>query len=475
MDSKISKSPVEEVSYDIMKPYLPPKEEINDILNKYEDLSPEKMSVVLQNIITVLRDSKEGSLYIYNRGGCYQPLPDWLLRSLFKYIVNVGNMQWESKFESETIGAYKRDITMVVKEFNTQNALNLKNGVLNLDTGAFRSHSPDTDFFTSVLDYEYDPEADCPVFKKFMAETCCNDAELEAVLQEILGYSLSTKVDAEAAFFFYGGGCNGKSVLSSILHSLIGEENTCAVPLESFSGTFSMTPFIGKKMNISGENGQMSNAEKLKTLISADRVNIPIKYQEDWVGKLYTKHIFLMNALPETPDVTHGFMRKIIIIPFMNQVPPESIDRDLTRKLKKELSGILNYCYEGYCRLVTNNYVFSHCEIINKTKREYMDRENPTGYFFRDTFVKKEGAKVKKSLIYKLYRSWCNANGYSQMTSAKFYRALNIKLKEPDYNITLDVRMIKGINYLFGYELKEDSSAADADIITPFYPESQAM
>lgn len=447
----------EEVTYNMIQPYLPDNAFIKQTLDEYEDLSPEKMSVVLQRLITVIRDAKTGELFIYNRGGCYEPLPDWRLKSIFKHIVNTGGMQWDSKFETETIGAYSRDIVTVVKEFNRQNALNLKNGVLNLDTGELHPHSPETDFFTSLLEYEYNPEADCPVFKKFIAETCCNDKELETVLQEILGYALSTRVDAEVAFFFYGGGCNGKSVLSSIMHSLVGEENTCAVPLEAFSGTFSMAPFIGKKMNISGENAQLSNSEKLKTLISADRLNIPIKYHDDWVGKLYTKHIFLMNSLPETPDVTHGFMRKIVIIPFLNQVPPESIDRNLTKKLKRELSGILNYCYEGYRRLVLNGFVFSPCQIVEETKREYMDRENPTGFFFRETFVEREGARVKKSQIFKSYQEWCRSNGNTPMSSAKFYRALKIKAGEPDSGINLNIKMYNGINYLVGYEVKDDS------------------
>lgn len=461
MDYIIPRKGVEVGSYDVLEPYLPSEEEICSCIDTSAEITPERMASALQRIITVIRVDKDGELFIYNRRGCYQPLPDWLLKSLFKHVVNTIDMQWETKFENEAIGAFKRDIVNVIKEFNVQNALNLANGVLDLDSGVFRPHSPDTDFFTSVLDYEYNPQADCPAFKMFLAETCCQDKELESVLQEVMGYSLSTRVDAEVAFFFYGGGCNGKSVLSSILHALVGEENTCAVPLEAFSGTFSMAPFIGKKMNISGENGQMSNAEKLKTLISADRVNIPVKYQQDWVGELYTKHVFLMNTLPETPDVTHGFMRKIVIIPFLNQVAPDSIDRDLTRKLKGELSGILNYCYAGYRRLVSNNFVFSECQLIERTKKEYMDRENPTGFFFKETFSEKEGAKVKKSLIYKEYKTWCSSNGYIPMSSAKFYRALNSKLAEPAYNITLDIRMINGVNYLHGYELR---SAPVADI-----------
>ena len=441
----------EAVTYNMLQPYLPADETILAYFNGRESLTNEDIANILSTVITVIRERESGNYYVYNREGFYEPLPDWLLRGILKYVLTVAGIEWNSKTENQIITLFDRVSVTGIREFNAENALNLKNGVLQLDSGELREHKPESGYFTSVLSYEYNKDAECPVFREFMEQITCGDGELETVLQEILGYALSTKVDAEMAFFFYGGGCNGKSVLSTVIHSLIGEENTCAVPLEAFSGTFSLQPFIGKKLNISGENGTIVNAEKLKSLISADVVNVPIKYKEDWVGKLLTKHIFLMNSLPTTPDITHGFMRKILIIPFNYQVEPANMDKSLPSKLKAELSGILNYCLEGYQRLRKNGFVFTTSKTIEMVKREYMDRENPTMYFFHDTFEKSEDGRVRKSRIYQLYEDWCHENGYIPLSNVKFYNALNIKANEPHSDINLNIRQIKGIKYLCGY------------------------
>lgn len=431
------------------------KERIKSIFANAGDsdsINTEEVARLILQLITLVRNEQDGQLYIYNQNGKYDIAEEWLLESLFKFILNQGGYPWGLKFEREALGALKRDSTTVIKEFNNINALNFKNGVFDLDSGKLIPHSPNNSLFTTILGYSYDKNAKCPIFEKFIDETVCYDKQLKIVIQEVFGYCLSTRTDAEKAFFFHGTGCNGKSVLDSIMQSVIGEEQSCAISLESLNKTFSMSGFIGKRLNIAAENEKLTNSEKLKTLISCDRINIPVKYRDDWTGKLYCKHIFLMNSLPTTPDVTNGFFRKIMIIPFRNIVSPEKIDSNLSKKLLSELPGIFNWAYNGYLRLVNNHFKFSQCVAIDSIMEEYKNRENPTGEFFHSTYEVCPENKIKKSSIYEKYVEWSADTGHTLMSRNKFYNALQLKASETDSGINLDYRKINGYMYLVGYQ-----------------------
>lgn len=420
-------------------------------INQDDDGAMEIIAKYLCDIITLVRNEQDGELYIFNLNGYYEKAEDWMLKSLFKLLLNELGYIWTTKFEREGLGALKRDSINVVKEFNSSNALNFKNGLFSLDDGILHPHNPNTTLCTYILDYEYDKTAKCPCFLNFVEETTKGNKQLKAVLQEVIGYSVSNETRAEKAIMFFGRGCNGKSVFGTTVSKLVGEEQTCAISLDTLNDKFSMAGFIGKRLNIAAENEKMPNSEKLKTLVSCDKINVNIKYKEDWVGRLQTKHIFLMNELPVTPDVTYGFFRKILIIPFNNTVKNEDIDRDLPKKLSAELSGIFNWAYEGYLRLVNNNFVFSQCDEIDRIMLDYKNRENPTGEFFHSVYETNPESRIKKSSLYEKYFEWSANAGLTAMPRNKFYNALQIKASETNSGINLDYRKINGYMYLVGY------------------------
>lgn len=428
--------------------------------NEKETFDVNGFAVYLQTLIKLLRCENDNRIYIYRVKGFYQPLQNWYLPAMLKEIFTRCGKLSLCKYERSIILSLERNCKDTVKEFNSSNCVNLKNGVLNLDEDILYPHTPLNSMFDYILDYEYNKKSKCPEFLKFIKVTCCKNKNLIKVLQEIMGYCLSTRTNAEKAFFFYGGGCNGKSVLANVIYHLVGQEQSCAVSLESIKGDFAMSAFINKKVNIASENESMPSTEKLKTLISCDRINIPRKYLSDWTGKLFTKHIFLMNSLPNTSDITYGFFRKIIIIPFNHIVSPKEIDRDLTVKLMAEMPGILNWAFEGYKRLIENDYVFTECKAVNRIMKEYMDNENPTAVFFNDTYEKAPESKILKSDLYRDYIEWCNQTGAKPMIRKNFLNALELKANEDDSNILLDFRRRQGYVYLIGYQRKNDSSTS---------------
>ena len=412
----------------------------------YEDFAEE-----FEKVITLVRLQSSGELYIFNLKGYYELASDYILQAIVKYLLNESGYTWSPSSEKRIYGAIKRDSTKTIESFNAVNAVNFRNGVFFLDNGNFKAGVSDKYYFSYILDYDYNPKTTCPQFLKFINETSCNDKDWIAVIQEVLGYCLSNETKAEKAFFLYGNGSNGKSVLANLISKLVGEELTCSIPLEALNKDFGIQDMIGKHLNICAENEQFPSSQKFKTVISSDKMNIPVKYKPDWVGRLMIKNIFLMNSLPPTPDITYGFFRKILIIPFNNTVTPDKINVNLNKELVTELTGIFNWAYEGYKRLVSNNYNFTTCKVIDNCMREYAERENPTASFFNSTYKYCEGRKIARSNLHKDYLQWASNNGYESMSRNKFHSALAVKSEE-DENINLEYRKYQGIYYLMNYD-----------------------
>ena len=56
---------------------------------------------------------------------------------------------------------------------------NTLNGTLDLRTGTKRMHKP-ADMITRISSIEYDADAECPVFLKFITWSMCDDVDTEA-------------------------------------------------------------------------------------------------------------------------------------------------------------------------------------------------------------------------------------------------------------------------------------------------------
>jgi putative DNA primase/helicase len=96
------------------------------------------------------------------------------------------------------------------------------NGVIDLKTGKLRDGKPEDRLIlhSPVL---FDENARCPRFEKFLVEIFNRDADLIDFVHRAIGYTITGLTTEQVLFLLYGGGANGKSVLLSILRTVLGE------------------------------------------------------------------------------------------------------------------------------------------------------------------------------------------------------------------------------------------------------------
>jgi len=160
------------------------------------------------------------------------------------------------------IGHLAKNITS--KEiFNRLPIFNFRNGVLELETGNFREHS-EADMSSIQVDYDYDANAVCPQWQKFISEIMNGRINSIMLIQEMMGYILYNDCSLQKCFFLIGDGANGKSVLLKLIKTVFSEPNVSNVEMSGLVDQFQRINLASSLVNISTETASsVKGAESL--------------------------------------------------------------------------------------------------------------------------------------------------------------------------------------------------------------------
>ena len=308
---------------------------------------------------------------------------------------------------------------------NTQPVINLRNGVILLnDNCRFVPHSPEY-LSTIQLPFKYDKTAQCPLWEKFIRDIMNNDGNKLWLLQEIAGYILFPDNRLERCFFFMGAGGNGKGVFMDTLRDVFGRENCSALPLSSFGSNFDPIMLQYSLVNFCSENrvDLRGNTERIKEVTSGNEIVAAHKGIDAIKFSPRCKLITSCNEFFNTGEVTHALMRRLCFVKFENNyVKEKKADINLKDKLHEELPGILNWCIEGYLRLLAQKD-FTDTQENEETKRDFMRSTNPVAYWIEDVLIGEGrycGQVADLSTLYSVFKEWTEKHGYKTLSIGAF-------------------------------------------------------
>jgi len=321
---------------------------------------------------------------------------------------------------------------------NTGNTLNLRNGVLDLDTLELRPHDPKENL-TYCLPYDYDPAAICPRFEKFITEvlvlegTIQTDMELVQLYRESLGYALTNDTRHEAMFWFSGDGGNGKTVAVTILQRLLGP--LCfniSFETMGLSGNYDLADVSGKRVIFSTESergGKLAEGH-IKRIVSGERINARPIYGSPFEFQSTAKIFWAMNDLPVIRDTSNGIWRRLKLIPFLRTFAENEKDIHLLDKLQDELSGILNLALAGLKSLRQRGR-FPESTASVAAVEEYRHESNPVQQWLNErtqpAYTPKQTPDTYPTTAKALfddYRAWAEQNGRNPMNNTNFGREM---------------------------------------------------
>jgi putative DNA primase/helicase len=276
-------------------------------------------------------------------------------------------------------------------------------------------------FSNVVFSYDFDKDAQCPLWLSFLAEVLENDVERIALLQEWFGYLLRHDVKQQKFLVLQGEGDNGKSVILDILTSLLGPANVSHVPLEKFEGRFNLTATLGKLANICAEVGEVKRIDEgtLKSFTAGDRMTFERKFLPSIEAYPTARLILATNNTPRFADRSSGIWRRMVLMPFRFKVSEDRKDRKLVDRLKTELPGIFNWSIEGLRRLKQRG-TFMQSTICNEALDVHRAESNPARTFLTEHYHAIDGAFTETGDVYMAYQYWARDHGHALLNGSQF-------------------------------------------------------
>lgn len=310
--------------------------------------------------------------------------------------------------------------------------VNVRNGLLDIRDMSFKEHTPSY-LSTVQLNVEYNPHAHCPQFEKFLNEVL--DCRLIPLVQEILGYLLTTNTSAQKSFVLLGPARTGKSTLLWVVeYLLLGKKNVSNIPWQEIGDKFKTAELLGKLANVFSDlpSKSIDDTGIFKVVTGEDYLMAEKKNKNPFKFRPFARLVFSCNELPKNyVDRTEGFYRRLIIVPFNRQIEKNKIDKALKYKFQREKEGILNWALEGLRRLYENNFEFSENELTDEVKKEYKRENNNVISFVEECCEIDSLFSCSRIEIYESYKEFCGEAGLKALSQIKFNKEL-----ECNFNVT---------------------------------------
>lgn len=386
-------------------------------LAKHIHQEAERLGIVLRK--------DDVNLFFYN-GSFFQK---WEREDFF----NLYSRHLEERVQKLNTSAQQNDLYEMLRRYaepfppaSDKTLINLKNCVLDVSARKIRRHDP-LFGFRYGLDFEFDKEATCPLFDKFL-DTSLPSKEVQACVLEYIGYCLMPTHRFQKFLLLTGRDANGKSVLMEIMRAFFSPESVGAV--ENFDG-FNMEGLLGKQVNFSDDRNLKSlrstEIDSIKKIVAGSPFNIDLKFKGG--GALLEnppKLIIATNALPSTTDF--AFRRRMLLIPFEQTFDEKNRDDFLAKKIiEHELPGVFNRVLRAMSDLNARG-MFSKPEAVNAAILELELDGNSVYRFAEDRLEKDENASVSTQRVYEEYMEYCKAEGVAQKSKNNFSKDLRERM-----------------------------------------------
>ena len=294
-----------------------------------------------------------------------------------------------------------------------------RNRILDLKTGTAREARRE-DYITRGTEVRYDPFAKCPRWLQFLEEIE-PDEERRAYLQRVAGYCLTGSVREQAFFIFQGEGANGKSTFLDTLLSLFGDlGGVCDTAVlvsrrrEQSTATPSLMKLRGLRFAVAHESdeGCRLNSAQVKSLTGGDTIFAREVHQKATSFRPMFKLFLVTNHRPRIADTSHGLWRRLQLFRFGQTISKARIDGELGKKLKTELSGILNWTLEGLKEW--KRLGLKPPASVLEGKEEYQESEDDVARFIGDCCAWGTSAVAATDDLSSAYRAWAEAEGLRQ-------------------------------------------------------------
>jgi putative DNA primase/helicase len=294
--------------------------------------------------------------------------------------------------------------------------LGVSNGVLDLTTGKIKNGCQD-DGITMTTGVDFDPSARCPRWEQFLVEVFGEDGLIDWI-QRSLGYSITGNTSEQCVFIGHGSGANGKTKFYEAIKNTLGNYSYSA-PFPTFElhqragipNDLAALEF--KRFVTSSETNDNTrlNESRIKAISGGDPITARYLHAEYFTFNAHLKLWLFVNHKPKVADDSHGFWRRVRLIPFTRQFSGENDDKELGEKLRAEAPGILAWLVRG-CLEWQKRRLEPLPECVKTATETYKAESDDLIDFVNERCIDSVGCKTKASDLYRAYVNWAISQGF---------------------------------------------------------------
>lgn len=331
------------------------------------------------------------------------------------------------------------DMMSELAELPANDILVTRNCLVSLSSlaGAFPRTGMLTPSFFSLnsVDYDFIPNAGCPVWKRFLRSIWPKDEDADAIqtLQEFFGLLLTPDTRYHKILSLIGPKRSGKGTIARVLRRLVGERNVATPTLASLADRFGLSSLLGKTLALIAEarlGGRIDGipvVERLLSISGEDLQDVDRKHRPVLTGvHLPVRFVIMTNELPNFRDASGALAGRMLLLRMTESFYGKE-DKTLGDRLAAELPGILLWAAEGLARLRDRGH-FIQPESGQELLEDLEDLASPVSAFIEDRCNIGPEFKVEVAELYKAYNSWCDTRKRKVETEELFGRNLRAAL-----------------------------------------------
>ncbi|AHN25852.1 DNA primase, phage-associated / Replicative helicase RepA [Gilliamella apicola] len=297
-------------------------------------------------------DMVTNEVYIY-KDNVWQMISEMDLKRELVQLFRQSNAHYSEKGIKSTIDTMKLQIPL--KNEPARNLIGFKNGVFDLDTRTFKSHSKNhwlqsinnVNFIDSVSNENLEHHA--PNFYQWLSRSAKKDTIKMDAIKAALYMILANRYDWQLFLEVTGAGGSGKSVFADIATMLAGKNNTVSANMEALEKPRERSLIVGQSLIILPDQAKyIGEGNGIKAITGGDDVAIDEKYKKPYSTKIQGVILAINNNPMTFSNDDGGISRRRVIFHFGEPVPANERDPILKDKIRGELSVIIRHLFNYF-------------------------------------------------------------------------------------------------------------------------------
>lgn len=310
--------------------------------------------------------------------------------------------------------------------------LGCENGILDLRTGKLEVGNP-AQRITKTVGFDYNPDAECPLWDRVFDSYWADEPEVHGYVRRAIGYSMTGLIHEQCLFALHGLGENGKSTFLAAIQNALGSDYAYAMPFTALeaAGRSAISNDIAELADrrfvwCSETNEDVRlNEGRIKALTGDSRLTARFLHKNNFTFTPSGKFWLAFNHKPRIYDDTHGFWRRIRLVPMEKVFTDADRIEDLEYKLMNERPGVLSWVMRA-CLEWQSQRLFTP-PVLQKATDQYRAECDSLADFLSECATTGVDCNEPKSVMYRTYKSWATASGQRPLGIQKFSQRMETK------------------------------------------------